>query len=637
MDDYTTDQSKVEETSVKNISIRPNLSESASTSYVKPSHNNRSPSSSSRRKCREDRNDSRRHSDNYSSSDVYGRHYSSHRNHHEKYSHRRHSPEKYGHSTASHNRHSAEKRDAIRVHHHPFKVKMGDKYENTLENFQPSSSESSARKTCKNSPPFISADELKAGQMELSPIEMSEVKGTMYSKFESSPERDDTSENESYEDEKMWNTSSMQFDEGDSSSIERKEFYELTEEEKELIAPETLQELELRYQNKLISQLPVYFPGIFGCRNVAEFECLNHIEEGAYGVVYRAIEKKTDEIVALKRLKMEKERDGFPITSLREINMLLKCGKHPNVVNVREIVEGGNMDKIYLVMEYVEHDMKTLMESLKSKNKKFTPAQVKSLMRQLLSGIEFMHNEFVIHRDLKTSNLLLSHSGVLKIGDFGLAREFGNPLKPYTPIVVTLWYRSPELLLGIKEYSTAVDMWSVGCIFAEFMKLKPLFMGKSEIDQLQKIFMEIGTPNEHVWPGYSELPGVKLFALPHTPYNQLRNKFASNLSSGAGFELLNRLLAPCPINRITASEALKSSWFAEHPLPTPPEEFPTWPAKSEHNKKRASTTFSGQMFHKPNATKRTAEELKMLSELGINNARHVHKTEFSLKADVQMF
>ncbi|KAI1723546.1 cyclin-dependent kinase 11B [Ditylenchus destructor] len=98
-----------------------------------------------------------------------------------------------------------------------------------------------------------------------------------------------------------------------------------------------------------------------------------------------------------------------------------------------------------------------------------------------------------------------------------------------------------------------------------------------------------------------------------------------------------RLLAPCPIKRITASEALKSSWFTEHPLPTPPEEFPTWPAKSERNKKPPSATLSEQISNKTNATKRTAEELKMLAELGINNARNVHKTEFSLKADVPMF
>jgi cell division cycle 2-like protein len=174
---------------------------------------------------------------------------------------------------------------------------------------------------------------------------------------------------------------------------------------------------------------------------------------------------------------MEKEKEGFPITSLREINMLLKAGDHENVVRVRvcslascplnemfqEIVVGSNMDKIYLVMDYVEHDMKSLMESLrepfltgalhvviKSEHCTIFIGQVKTLLHQLLSGVHHLHDNWILHRDLKTSNLLLSHRGILKIGDFGLAREYDSPLKPYTPIVVTLWYRAPELLLGVK-------------------------------------------------------------------------------------------------------------------------------------------------------------------------------------------
>ncbi|VDO41148.1 unnamed protein product [Onchocerca flexuosa] len=146
---------------------------------------------------------------------------------------------------------------------------------------------------------------------------------------------------------------------------------ELDEEQMANLSPETRNRLEEEQQKRLITKLPIYYPGISGCRNVAEFECLNRIEEGTFGVVYRAKEKKTDEIVALKRLKMEKEKEGFPITSLREINMLLKAGSHPNIVNVREIVIGSNMDKIYLVMEYVEHDMKSLMDTMYSRGKRF--------------------------------------------------------------------------------------------------------------------------------------------------------------------------------------------------------------------------------------------------------------------------
>ncbi|XP_033724745.1 LOW QUALITY PROTEIN: cyclin-dependent kinase 11B-like [Pecten maximus] len=162
---------------------------------------------------------------------------------------------------------------------------------------------------------------------------------------------------------------------------------------------------------ELAPDLPPYLPAIQGCRNVEEFHCLNRIEEGTYGVVYRARDKKTDEIVALKRLKMEKEKEGFPITSLREINTLLKA-QHMNIVTVREIVVGSNIDKIYLVMDYVEHDLKSLMETMKQP---FLVGEVKTLLKQLLCGVDHLHDNWIIHRDLKTSNLLLSHKGKLKI------------------------------------------------------------------------------------------------------------------------------------------------------------------------------------------------------------------------------
>merc|ERR1712226_1031626 len=152
-------------------------------------------------------------------------------------------------------------------------------------------------------------------------------------------------------------------------------------------------------------KLPPYLPSVYGCRSVEEFQCLNRIEEGTYGVVYRARDKKTNEIVALKRLKMEREKEGFPITSLREINTLL-ISQHRNVVTVREIVVGSNMDKIYIVMDYVEHDMKSLMETMKEP---FMIGEVKTLMIQLMRGVNHLHDNWIIHRDLKTSNLLLSH------------------------------------------------------------------------------------------------------------------------------------------------------------------------------------------------------------------------------------
>ncbi|KAJ4790532.1 Cyclin-dependent kinase 2 [Rhynchospora pubera] len=322
-----------------------------------------------------------------------------------------------------------------------------------------------------------------------------------------------------------------------------------------------------------------------GCRSVDEFERLNKINEGTYGVVYRARDKKTGGIVALKKVKMEKEKEGFPMTSLREINILLSF-HHPSIVDVKEVVVGSTMDSIFMVMEYMEHDLKGVMETMKQP---YSQSEVKCLMLQLLEGVLYLHNNWVLHRDLKTSNLLLNNRGELKICDFGLARQYGSPLKPYTPLVVTLWYRAPELLLGAKEYSTAIDMWSVGCIMAELLAKEPLFNGQKETEQIDKIFKTLGTPNEKIWPGYKNLPGSKV-VYTKQPYNRLREKFPATSFSGrptlseAGFDLLNRLLTYDPERRISAEEALRHPWFSEVPLPKSKDFMPTFPAHNDKDR-----------------------------------------------------
>lgn len=230
-------------------------------------------------------------------------------------------------------------------------------------------------------------------------------------------------------------------------------------------------------------EIPTWQP----CRSVERFQRLNAIEEGSYGYVSRAKEEETGEIVAIKKLKLDPIRDGgFPVTALREIQCL-QAARHRHIVDLREIVtgEGEARDDVYLVMEFLEHDLKTLQEDMAEP---FMPSEVKTLLLQLGSAIEFLHDHWILHRDLKTSNILMNNRGEIKIADFGMARFVGDPPPPnLTRLVVTLWYRSPELLLGATTYDSAIDMWSLGCIFGELLSKKPLLESKNEVGQIGKV------------------------------------------------------------------------------------------------------------------------------------------------------
>lgn len=324
------------------------------------------------------------------------------------------------------------------------------------------------------------------------------------------------------------------------------------------------------------------FDMLAGCRSVFEYEQLNRIDEGTYGVVFRARDKKTGVVYALKKVKMEKEREGFPLTALREANILLSMS-HPNIVNVTEMVVGTSLDSIFMVMEFAEHDLKGFMENMA---KPFTIPEVKCLMLQLLGGVSYLHDNWVLHRDLKTSNILINNRGELKICDFGLARQYSDPLRPYTHMVVTLWYRAPELLLGQRLYSTAIDMWSLGCIMGELLGKEPLFTGKTEIDQIDRIFKVLGTPNEKVWPDFVTMPTVKKIKFLRQPYNTLRQLFPKISPGGGatisdlGFNLLNSLLAYDPKRRLSAQAALQHEFFAEFPPPQVRELMPTYPSRA---------------------------------------------------------
>ena len=192
------------------------------------------------------------------------------------------------------------------------------------------------------------------------------------------------------------------------------------------------------------------------------YQKLEKLGEGTYGVVYKAKDRNTGEVVALKKIRLEKEDDGVPSTAIREIS-LLKGLKHPNIVELKEVLYSE--DKLFLVFEYLDYDLKKYMKA--QSGVPLPLDQVKEFTYQILNGISYCHAHRVMHRDLKPQNLLIDNKGTVKLADFGLARAFGLPVKTYTHEVVTLWYRAPEILLGQKQYSTPVDLWSVGCIMTE--------------------------------------------------------------------------------------------------------------------------------------------------------------------------
>lgn len=258
---------------------------------------------------------------------------------------------------------------------------------------------------------------------------------------------------------------------------------------------------------------------------------IEKIGEGTYGVVYKALNQSTGETVALKKIRLESEDEGVPSTAIREIS-LLKELTHPNVVTLNDVLYSEN--KLYLVFEFLDQDLKKYMEN--SSPFPMNKMLVKSYLYQLLQGVQYCHMHRVLHRDLKPQNLLIDRNGHLKLADFGLARAFGIPIRTYTHEVVTLWYRAPEILLGAKHYSTPVDIWSVGCIFAEMINHLPLFPGDSEIDELFRIFRALGTPDESSWLGVSQLPDFKATFPKWHP--QPLSRFVSTLDE-MGLDLLS--------------------------------------------------------------------------------------------------
>ncbi|XP_033835880.1 cyclin-dependent kinase 1 [Periophthalmus magnuspinnatus] len=281
---------------------------------------------------------------------------------------------------------------------------------------------------------------------------------------------------------------------------------------------------------------------------------IEKIGEGTYGVVYKGKNKVTGQVVAMKKIRLESEDEGVPSTAVREVALLQEL-KHPNVVRLLDVLMQES--RLYLIFEFLSMDLKKYLDSIPS-GQYMDCMLVKSYLYQILEGIYFCHCRRVLHRDLKPQNLLIDNKGVIKLADFGLARAFGVPVRVYTHEVVTLWYRAPEVLLGSARYSTPVDVWSTGTIFAELATKKPLFHGDSEIDQLFRIFRTLGTPSNEVWPEVESLPDYKN-TFPKWKPGSLAS-MVKNLDKN-GLDLLSKMLIYNPPKRISAREAMTHPYF----------------------------------------------------------------------------
>ncbi|KAJ1889981.1 serine/threonine protein kinase, CMGC, CDC2/CDK sub, partial [Coemansia sp. IMI 209127] len=317
-----------------------------------------------------------------------------------------------------------------------------------------------------------------------------------------------------------------------------------------------------------------------GCSPFEDYELTTKLGEGTFGEVHKAVHKATGIVVALKRVLMHNEKEGLPITAIREIK-LLKSLHHQNIVPLTDMLVkhepnvSGAVPSVYMVFPYMEHDLTGLLENPKIH---LRPEHIKLYLRQLLEGTAYLHASRVMHRDMKASNLLINNEGQLFIADFGLARTFTpGDKKDMTRCVVTRWYRPPELLLGERKYSTAIDMWGVGCIFAEMLVGKPVFQGSTDLNQIEQVMRVCGSPSEALWPGWRDLPDCKQVEDFNYYPRRVREEFMRFGEDAV--DLLDQLLSLDPRRRPDAATALKHKLFFSAPFPARPEDMP----KFEHS------------------------------------------------------
>ncbi|KAM4088124.1 hypothetical protein ACJW30_07G045700 [Castanea mollissima] len=281
--------------------------------------------------------------------------------------------------------------------------------------------------------------------------------------------------------------------------------------------------------------------------------------EGTYGVVYKAIDTKTGQTVAIKKIRLGKQKEGVNFTALREIK-LLKELKDPNIIE--------------------------LIDAFPHK------ADIKSYLQMTLKGLAICHKKWVLHRDMKPNNLLIGSNGQLKLADFGLARIFGSPDRKFTHQVFARWYRAPELLFGTKQYGSGVDVWAAACIFAELLLRRPFLQGSSDIDQLGKIFAAFGTPTPSQWPDMVYLPDYVEYQ--YVPSPTLRSLFP--MASDDALDLLSKMFTYDPKSRISVQQALEHRYFSSAPPPTNPDKLPRPAPKRES---RASDSHDGPTVLSP--------------------------------------
>lgn len=362
----------------------------------------------------------------------------------------------------------------------------------------------------------------------------------------------------------------------------------------------------------------------WGERCVDVFDIVQQIGEGTYGQVYKAQDRNSGVMVALKKVRMENEKEGFPITAIREIKILRQLN-HPSIVNLMEVVTDKSdaldfrKDKgaFYLVFEYMDHDLMGLLESGLVD---FKPGHIASFMKQLLEGLSYCHRKNFLHRDIKCSNILMNNQGQIKLADFGLARYYNAEDKdrPYTNKVITLWYRPPELLLGEERYGPAIDVWSCGCILGELFTKEPLFKASQEMQQLDIISQVCGTPTPAVWPRVIQLPLFAQFKPKKQHPRRVRQKFC--FMPQQALDLLDQMLELDPERRITADNALRCPWLSSvQPGELRPPELPRYQDCHEMwSKKRKRMLRMQEQQQAMHAVQQQQQQL-MQDENGSNN------------------